>query len=379
MPEPVILSGARLPTGRFLGSLSALSATELGSHAVKAAVERADIDPTTIDEVILGNVVQAGVGQAPARQAMIKAGIPHTVPATTINKVCGSGLKAVMLAAQAIRAGDGVLFVAGGMESMSNAPHLLPKARAGIRLGDARLHDSVLHDGLWCSLGNEHMGACAERIASCYGVSRQEQDQFALESHRKAVAAAERGAFDVELIPTAELARDEPPRADSTIEALAKLRPAFATGGCVTAGNAPGLSDGAAALVVASSTHSRNPLARILGWAQAAREPGMLFAAPPLAIGRLLDKLNLRLSDFDLIELNEAFSAQVLANHRELRWSWDRFNVNGGAVALGHPVGASGARVLVTLIHALRARGGGRGLAALCLGGGGAVALAVEA
>jgi acetyl-CoA C-acetyltransferase len=386
-----ILSGARLPIGRFLGGLSGLSAPELGARAASAAIERAGVDPAGIDEVLLGNVVQAGVGQAPARQAALKAGLPDAVPATTINKVCGSGLKTVMLASQAIRAGDGDLFLAGGMESMSNAPHLLRGARRGVRLGNAELVDAVVHDGLWCAHGDEHMGACAERIAECFKVGREEQDRFALESHRKAVAAIESGAFRDELVPvelpgprgsTTVVDRDEGPRADTSLEALAALKPAFRPGGCVTAGNAPGLSDGAAALVVASGRASarlgRKPLARVVGQAQAAREPGMLFAAPPLAIRRLLELVGWRLDDVDLIELNEAFSAQVLANHRELGWDWAKFNVNGGAVALGHPIGASGARVLVGLIYALRARGGGRGIASLCLGGGGAVAMAVE-
>jgi acetyl-CoA C-acetyltransferase len=378
MSEAVILSAARLPIGKFMGGLASFSATDLGAKAVGAAIERAGIDPSELDEVLLGNVVQAGVGQAPARQAALKAGVPESVPATTINKVCGSGLKAVMLAAQAIRAGDGELFLAGGMESMSNAPHLLPKARAGLRLGDATLVDSVLRDGLWCSVGDEHMGMCAERIAGCFDVSREEQDRFALESHRKAIAAD----FSAELVPVGDVARDEPPRADTTIEALAKLRTVFKADGTVTAGNAPGLSDGAAALVIASvdraSQLGRKPLARIVAYAQAAREPGMLFAAPPLAIRKLLDKTGWRLDDVDLIELNEAFSAQALANQKELGLDPAKLNVNGGAVALGHPVGASGARILTTLIYALRARGGGRGLASLCLGGGGAVAMAVE-
>jgi acetyl-CoA C-acetyltransferase len=386
-----ILSGARLPIGRFLGGLSGLSAPELGARAASAAIERAGVDPAGIDEVLLGNVVQAGVGQAPARQAALKAGLPDAVPATTINKVCGSGLKTVMLASQAIRAGDGDLFLAGGMESMSNAPHLLRGARRGVRLGNAELVDAVVHDGLWCAHGDEHMGACAERIAECFKVGREEQDRFALESHRKAVAAIESGAFRDELVPvelpgprgsTTVVDRDEGPRADTSLEALAALKPAFRPGGCVTAGNAPGLSDGAAALVVASGRATarlgRKPLARVVGQAQVAREPGMLFAAPPLAIRRLLELVGWRLDDVDLIELNEAFSAQVLANHRELGWDWAKFNVHGGAVALGHPIGASGARVLVGLIYALRARGGGRGIASLCLGGGGAVALGVE-
>jgi acetyl-CoA C-acetyltransferase len=387
-----VLSGARLPIGRFLGGLSGLTAPELGARAARSAIERAGVDPGEIDEVLLGNVVQAGVGQAPARQAALRAGVPEAVPATTINKVCGSGLKAAMLAAQAIRAGDGDLYLAGGMESMSNAPHLLPKARRGVRLGNAELVDSVVHDGLWCAHGDEHMGLCAERVARCFEVGREEQDRFALESHRKAVAAAQSGAFRDEIVPvevpgtargsTAVIDRDEGPRADTSLEALAALRPAFRPDGCVTAGNAPGLSDGAAALVIASRRATdrlgKKPLARIVGYAQAALEPGMLFAAPPLAVRRLLERVGWELGDVDLIELNEAFSAQVLANHRELGWDWSRFNVNGGAVALGHPIGASGARVLVGLIYALRARGGGRGIASLCLGGGGAVAMAVE-
>jgi acetyl-CoA C-acetyltransferase len=273
---------------------------------------------------------------------------------------------------------------------MSSAPYLLAKARRGYRLGDGQLEDSVVHDGLWCSFGDEHMGVCAERIGGCFDVSREEQDRLALESHQKAIAAIERGAFADEIVPVelpgrsgaVTVDRDEPPRADTSLEALARLRPAFDPDGRVTAGNAPGLSDGAAALVVASGRRAgelgRAPLARITGYAQAAREPAMIFAAPPLAIGKLLARLGRRLDEFDLIELNEAFAAQVLANHRELGWDWRRFNVNGGAIALGHPIGASGARVLVTLVHALRARGGGRGLAALCLGGGGAVALSVE-
>ena len=378
MSEAVILSGARLPIGKFMGGLAGLSAVELGARAAHAAIERADVDPGEIDEVLFGNVVQAGVGQAPARQAALKAGVPESVPATTVNKVCGSGLKTVMLAAQAIRAGDGGLFLTGGMESMSNAPHLLPKARAGFRLGDATLVDSVLRDGLWCAIGDEHMGSCAERIAGCFQVTRAEQDRFALESHRKALAAD----FSAEIVPVGDVTRDESPRADTSLDALARLRTVFKADGTVTAGNAPGLSDGAAALVVASADKARQlgkkPLARIVAYAQAAREPGMLFAAPPLAITKTLEKAGWKLDDVDLIELNEAFSAQVLANQRELGLDMAKLNVNGGAVALGHPVGASGARVLVTLIYALRARGGGRGLASLCLGGGGAVAMAVE-
>jgi len=388
--DAVILSAVRLPIGRFLGGLSPLPATQLGAQAIRAAVDRAGLDPGQIDEVLMGNVVQAGEGQAPARQAALRAGLPDSVPATTVNKVCGSGLKTVMLAASAIRAGDGDLFVAGGMESMSNAPYLLPGARQGYRMGNREVLDAVIHDGLWCACGDEHMGMCAERIAECYGVTREEQDAFALESQRKALAAVRSGAFREEIVPvevpgpkgTTTVAEDETPRPDTCAEALARLRPAFKKDGTVTAGNAPGLSDGAAAVVVASAEKAhelgKRPLARILGYAQAAREPGMLFGAPPMAIRKLLGRLGARLDDFDLIELNEAFAAQVVANHRELGWDWAKFNVNGGAVALGHPIGASGARVLTTLVHALRARGGGRGIASLCLGGGGAVAMAVE-
>ncbi|HZR00643.1 MAG TPA: acetyl-CoA C-acetyltransferase [Chloroflexota bacterium] len=390
MDDAVILSAVRLPIGRFLGGLSPLPATQLGAQAIRAAVDRAGLDPGQIDEVLMGNVVQAGEGQAPARQAALRAGLPDSVPATTVNKVCGSGLKTVMLAASAIRAGDGDLFVAGGMESMSNAPYLLPGARQGYRMGNREVLDAVIHDGLWCACGDEHMGMCAERIAECYGVTREEQDAFALESQRKALAAVRSGAFREEIVPvevpgpkgTTTVAEDETPRPDTCAEALARLRPAFKKDGTVTAGNAPGLSDGAAAVVVASAEKAhelgKRPLARILGYAQAAREPGMLFGAPPMAIRKLLGRLGARLDDFDLIELNEAFAAQVVANHRELGWDWAKFNVNGGAVALGHPIGASGARVLTTLVHALRARGGGRGIASLCLGGGGAVAMAVE-
>lgn len=388
--EPVIVSAARTPTGRFLGAISALSAVDLGAHALRAAIERAGVDAADVDEVIVGNVIQAGVGQAPARQAALRAGIPDSIPATTINKVCGSGLKAVMLAAQAIKAGDGDCFVAGGTESMSNAPYLLTQARTGYRLGDGQLVDSVLRDGLWCAFEDRHMGMLAEHIAECYSVSRQEQDEFALKSHQKAVAAIASGKFKDEIVPvdvpqrkgTVRVEIDEPPRADTTAEALARLPSAFCESGCVTAGNAPGLSDGAAAVVVTSRAYANQqglvPLARITGYAMAAREPAMIFGAPPLAIRRVLEKTRTRIEDYDLLEVNEAFSAQVIANHRELGWDWDRLNVHGGAVALGHPVGASGARILTTLLYALRDRGLRTGLASLCLGGGGAVALTLE-
>lgn len=390
-PDAVIVGAARTPLGKFLGTLAGLSAPRLGAVAIRAALERSGVDPSQIDEVLMGNVVSAGVGQAPARQAAIAAGIPDSVPATTINKVCGSGLKAVMLAAQAIRAGDGVAYVAGGMESMSNAPYLLPQARSGYRLGHGQIVDANVHDGLWCSFVDQHMGVLAEHIAQVYDVSREEQDRYALESHRKAVAAQRNGAFAEEIVPievsrrggaSARIAEDETPRPDTSPEALAKLAPAFSKDGRVTAGNAPGLSDGAAALVLMERRAAERAgypiLARVLGYANAAREPRMIFAAPPLAIRAVLEKTGLSLDDVDLLEVNEAFAAQILANEKELGWARSKLNVQGGAIALGHPIGASGARILVTLIHALRRRGLKRGLAALCLGGGGAVAMAID-
>jgi acetyl-CoA C-acetyltransferase len=387
---PVIVGAARTPTGKFLGSLASFTAPQLGAIAIQEAVRRSGIDPATLDEVIMGNVVSAGIGQAPARQAALHAGLPDDLPAMTINKVCGSGLKAVMLAAQAIRAGDAQAFVAGGMESMSNAPYLLPKARTGYRMGDGKLVDSVVHDGLWCAFENIHMGNEAEIIAEKYGVTREEQDRFSLQSHQRAAAATAAGRFKDEIIPidipqkkgTVRVETDEPIRGDSSMDALAKLMPVFQQGGTVTAGNAPGLSDGASATVVVDQefarSHGLSVLARITGYASAAITPRYIFAAPPRAVHRLLERTGLQLSDFDLIEVNEAFAAQALANGKELDWDWSRVNVNGGAVALGHPIGSSGSRVLITLIHELRRRGGGRGLATLCLGGGGAVALSVE-
>lgn len=389
--DPVLVSAARTPVGRFLGGLSSLTAPELGAIAIREAIKRAGVSPQTLDEVIMGNVVSAGVGQAPARQAALQADIPADVPAFTVNKVCGSGLKAVMLAAQAIKAEDGDLFVAGGMESMSNAPYLLPKARTGFRMGDAVAVDAVVHDGLWCAVEHVHMGEEAEIIADKFGITREEQDQFAYESHMRAQAATEAGRFRDELVPveiaqkggTVVIDRDEPIRPDTTLQALAKLKPAFRKdGGTVTAGNAPGLSDGAAATVVASEAKARELglpiLAHITGYAAAAIEPKYIFACPPRAVHKLLGRTGLKLSDFDLIEVNEAFAAQTLANGKELDWDWNRVNPNGGAVALGHPIGASGARILATLVYELRRRGGGRGLATLCLGGGGAVAMSIE-
>lgn len=388
--QAVIVSAVRTPTGKFLGSLAQFQAPELGAFAIKEAVKRAGIDPSAIDEVVMGNVVSAGIGQAPARQAAVKAGLAVEIPAFTVNKVCGSGLKAVMLAAQAIRAGDARAYVAGGMESMSNAPYLLRKARTGYRMGNGELVDAVVNDGLWCAFENIHMGNEAEIIAEKFGVTREEQDRLALESHQKAAAATAAGRFKDEIVPieiqqkkgTVVVDTDEPIRADTSLEALAKLKPAFVANGCVTAGNAPGLSDGASATVVVDADFARanglTPLARIVAYASAAIEPRYIFAAPTRAVRRVLELTGLKINDFDLIEVNEAFAAQTLANGKELDWDWTRVNVNGGAIALGHPIGSSGSRVLTTLIHELRRRGGGRGLATLCLGGGGAVAMAVE-
>jgi acetyl-CoA C-acetyltransferase len=387
---PVIVGAVRAPTGKFLGSLSSFTAPELGAIVIKEVVRRSGIDPNDIDEVIMGNVVSAGIGQAPARQATIFAGLPDDTPAFTINKVCGSGLKAVMLAAQAIRAGDAQAFVAGGMESMSNAPYLLPKARTGYRMGNGELIDAVVRDGLWCAFENIHMGNEAEIIAEKFCVTRQEQDQFALRSQQKAAEATAAGRFKDEIVPIEVKSKkgvivvdtDEPIRADTSLDTLTKLKPAFMEGGTVTAGNAPGLSDGASATVVVDNdfarAHGMTVLARITGYASAAITPRYIFAAPTRAVRRLLERTGLEMHDFDLVEVNEAFAAQALSNGKELDWDWSRVNVNGGAIALGHPIGSSGSRVLTTLIYELRRRGGGRGLATLCLGGGGAVAMAVE-
>jgi acetyl-CoA C-acetyltransferase len=390
MRNVYILSAARTPIGKFGGGLSTTPATELGALAIRAAVERSGIAPERVDEAIMGQVLQAGAGQAPARQAALRAGLPEGVSATTINKVCGSGLKAVMMGASAIRAGDAEVIVAGGMESMNMAPYLLPQARTGYRLGDGTVVDSTVHDGLWCSTCNVHMGIHAERVAAKHGISREAQDDFALRSHQRAIAAMEAGRFDDEIVPVTVpgrkgdtvVAADEGPRSDTTLEALARLNPAFQPdGGSVTAGNAPGITDGAAALVIASEEAldgNAEPMARITGYAQADVAPEWLFEAPIHGVRRLIERAGGSIGDFDLIEINEAFAAQVLADGNELGFDWDRVNVNGGAIALGHPIGASGARVLTTLLHELRRRGGGNGLATLCLGGGGAVAMAVE-
>ncbi|MFN8496710.1 MAG: acetyl-CoA C-acetyltransferase [Anaerolineae bacterium] len=388
--DVVIVGAARTPIGRFNGSLSGLPATALGGVAIRAAVERAGIDPATVDEVYMGQVVQAGAGQAPARKALLDAGLPPTVSATTINKVCGSGMKAAMLAAQAIRAGDADVIVAGGMENMSRAPYLLPGARQGYRLGNGQVVDSVIHDGLWCACEDWHMGSAADYIAREFDVSREAMDAFSLESHRRAVAAQDAGKFDAEIVPVEMPGKggptlfktDEGPRRDTSIEALRRLKPAFDADGRVTAGNAPGLTDGAAALTIMGGDVAERlglkPLARITGFAQGGLEPKRIFAAPPIAIHRLFGRTGMGLDDFDLIEVNEAFAAQILANGKEVGWDWHKVNVNGGAIALGHPIGASGARILVTLIYALLDRGLQRGFAAACLGGGEAVALSLE-
>jgi acetyl-CoA C-acetyltransferase len=386
----VIVSAVRTPIGRFLGGLSSLTAPQLGAIVIREAIARAGIAAASIDEVIMGQVVQGGSGQAPARQSMIHAGVPGTVPAMTINKVCGSGLKAVMLAAQAIKAGDAGCLVAGGQESMSSAPHYLYGYRSGIKAGNQVIVDGMIHDGLWDSFGNNHMGEYAEYTAEKTGITRQEQDQFALASHQKAVAAQEAGRFKGEIIPVTVPGKrgdtvvdtDEGPRKDTSLDALAKLRPAFTKNGSVTAGNAPGLNDGASALVVTSLAFARanglKPRARITAYATGGGEPKDLFFAPIFAVRNLMKKAGTRISDYDLIEANEAFAVQALADGRELGWDWDRVNVNGGAVALGHPIGASGARILTTLLAALDERQKSTGLATLCLGGGNAVALSVE-
>ena len=385
----VIVGAARTPIGAFLGSLAPLSAPKLGSIAIKCALERAGIDPAQVDEVFMGNVVQAGVGQAPARQAALGAGIPNSVPCTTINKVCGSGLKAVMLAASQIAAGEARLVVAGGMESMSNAPYLARGLRAGLPLGEHKLEDANLVDGLMDAYGHGHMGLGGELVAEECGLGRADQDRFALASYEKALRAQREGAFDAELVPVEVPGRkgavtlvnkDESPR-ETSLEALAKLQPAFKTGGTVTAGNASKLNDGGAAVIVASAERARDlgakPLARIVAQGQFAHEPERFLAAPKGAIERCLEKAGWKIADVDLFEVNEAFSG-IECVRRELDIPEAKFNVNGGAVALGHPIGASGARLLVTLLYALRARSKKRGVASLCLGGGEAVALAVE-
>ena len=395
---PVILEGVRTPIGRFLGGLSPLSGPELGAVAVREAVARSGIDAVEIDEVIMGNVVSAGAGQAPARQAAVNGGVPASVPAVTVNKVCGSGLKAVMLAAQAVRAGDARLVVAGGFESMSNVPYYLRGLRGGVKFGDRTLQDGLVHDGLWCSFGMCHMGGHAEYTAAKAGVSRSDADAFALQSHRRAVAAIDGGRFASEIVPVSVPARrdaavvvdtDESPRRGTSLEALGRLRPAFRRDApegldelVVTAGNAPGLNDGASALLVASreyaEAHGLPFQAVITGYAAGGTEPRDLFFAPVVAVRRLMEREGTAVGDYDLVEMNEAFAVQAIADMRALGMDPGRVNVNGGAVALGHPIGASGARILVTLLAAMDDRGAGTGMATLCLGGGNAVALAVR-
>jgi acetyl-CoA C-acetyltransferase len=390
--DAYIVSACRTAIGEFLGGLSSMTAPQLGAVAIKEAVQRAGISPDQVEEVIMGHVVQAGAGQAPARQAAIHGGIPDTVGAVTINKVCGSGLKAVMLAAQAIRAGDSDVIVAGGMESMSNVPYLLPKARTGYRLGNGELVDGVIHDGLWCSFKGHHMGSSAEFIARKFNVTREDQDRFSADSHKKAVAAQKEGAFKDEIVPVLIpqkkgepkcFCQDERPRPDTTLETLAKLRPAFEKEGTVTAGNAPGLNDGASAIVVMSEAAVKRtgakPMARINGYATGGVSPEMIFYAPVIAVRKLAEKLGRKTNEWDLIEANEAFAAQAIVDAKELNWDFSRLNVRGGAVALGHPIGASGARILTTLLYAMRDKKAKTGLATLCLGGGNAVAMSVEA
>jgi acetyl-CoA C-acetyltransferase len=396
MPDPtrtpVIVAAARTPIGKFLGSLAPLSAPELGAVAIRAALERAGVPGSEVQEVIMGNVIQGGVGQAPARQALLKSGIPATVSAVTINTVCGSGLKAVMLAAQAIKAGDAEVIVAGGMESMSNAPYYVYGMRNGVKLGDQTLVDGMIRDGLWCASCDVHMGGHAEYTARKAHVTRAEQDEFAAASHRKAVAAIKAGRFKAEIAPVTISGRkgdvvvdtDEGPRADTTADTLAKLRPAFAKGddATVTAGNASSLNDGGAALVVTSQAyaeaHGLTILGRVRAYATGAVNPQELFFAPITAVRNLMKKEGTSIGEYDLIEANEAFASQALADGAGLGWDWDRVNVNGGAIALGHPIGASGARVLTTLLYALQDRDLDTGLATLCLGGGDAVALSVS-
>ena len=397
-----LVSAARTPIGKFGGALADVPAVELGGVAIRAAVERSGLPAeVAVDEVLMGQVLQAGTGQAPARQAALRGGLPVTTSATTINRVCGSALKAIMLGAAEIRAGDADVVVAGGMESMNGAPYLLPKARFGYRLGNGTLVDATVQDGLWCAVEGCHMGTHAERVSISNKVSRLDQDEFALRSHQLAVAAIDDGRFETEIAPVTlrdakgretVVAIDEGPRRDSTIEALARLKPVFdlpagedrgsATDGTVTAGNAPGITDGAAATVVVSERiverHGLKPLARIVGYAQAEVEPKWLFLAPVQGVRRLLDRIELPIEAFDLIEINEAFAAQTLADGRELGFDWDKVNVNGGAIALGHPIGASGARIVATLLYELQRREGRYGLATLCLGGGGSVAMAFE-
>lgn len=392
----VIVGAARTPIGKFLGGLSSLSAPELGAIAIREALKRSKVPVDDVQEVIMGHVLQGGTGQAPARQAALKAGIPPTVSAVTVNKVCGSGLKAVMLASQAIKAGDAEVIIAGGQESMSNAPYYVYGVRGGVKAGDQTMVDGMIKDGLWCASCNVHMGRHAEYTAKKASVSREDQDTFAAASHKKAVSAIDGGKFKDEIAPVqipgkkgpTTVDTDESPRRDTSVEVLSKLKPAFPDKNganedlTVTAGNAPGLNDGAAALVVVSEAyaekHNLEILGRITGYATGATKPEDLFFAPIKAVRNLMEKTGAQINDYDLIEANEAFASQSIADGEELGWDWSRVNVNGGAIALGHPIGASGARVLTTLLYAMKDRGAKKGLATLCLGGGDAVALSVE-
>ena len=389
--EAVIVSAVRTPVGKILGALKNFKATDLGAVVVREAVKRAGVQPGDVDEVIMGCVIQAGLGQNPARQAALRGGLPNTVSAVTVNKVCGSGLKAVMMAAQGVQLGDTEIVVAGGMESMSNAPYLLAKAREGYRLGHGTILDSVIQDGLWCAFDDQHMGCTGEVVSERFHVSRAEQDEYALNSHRKAVAAIKAGRFKDEIVPV-EIPQkkgasiifdtDEPVREDTSIESLGKLKPAFKKEGTVTAGNAPGVNDGASALVVTSSERAKSlgvePLARIVGQATSGVEPQLVMMAPVDAIKKLVSKIGWSLNEVDLIELNEAFAVQAVAITRELDLDPNKINVNGGAVALGHAIGQSGSRILTTMLYEMKRRDVHRGIAALCLGGGNAVAMAVE-
>ena len=393
----VVVSAARTPIGRFMGGLGSLQAPELGSIAIRGALERSGVERADIDDVVLGCVLTAGLGQAPARQAALRGGVPDTVGAMTVSRVCGSGLQAIMLASQAVRAGDAQVMVAGGMESMSNAPYYLFGYRTGVKFGNQQMIDGLIHDGLWCAFDSCHMGGHAEYTALKAGITRKEADEFSLQSHQKAARAIDAGAFRDEIVPVEIASRkgatvievDEPVRRDTTLETLGSLKPAFTkdapkevTNPVVTAGNAPGLNDGAAAVVVTSEeyakAHGLEIMARINAYSSGATQPRDLFFAPVRAVRKVMEKEGKQISDYDLIEANEAFAVQALADGKELGWDWDRVNVHGGAVALGHPIGASGARILVTLLHALKQRDGETGLATLCLGGGDAVALSVE-
>jgi len=391
MREPVIISAARTPTGKFLGALKEIPATQLGATAVREAVARAGVDPSIVEECIMGNVLSGGLGQNPARQAALNGGLSNNTAALTINKVCGSGLKAVMLATQGIKAGDIEVAVAGGMESMSNSPYLLPRVREGLRMGDGTIVDTMIHDGLWCSFEQCHMGMTAEHVAEKYGVSREAQDAYAAASQKKAAEAAAAGFFRDEIVPleipqkkgpALRIDHDETIRADSTVDVLKNLKPAFKEAGTVTAGNAPGVNDGASAVVVMSEARASElkltPMARIVGQATSGLAPKLVLMTPIESVRTLLKKVNWKLEDVDLFEINEAFAAQMVAIIKELRVDPSRVNVHGGAIALGHPIGASGARVLTTLLYAMKRRGARRGVASLCLGGGNGVALAVE-